>query len=309
MSTTIKFCTLILLVALYSPCSAAGGRVWTSANGAFEIEADVVSFNETLVVLKRPTGELVAVELKELSSKDQEFVRSKESADKKDVPAEEMQTWTAKDGMKVRGKVLAYGRKELVVQRKQSSVHVNEKKFSAIDALHQKLVLRILSELESTKIEDEKQLEEWAKKLGGNAKKYPLEGVLLQLESGDEIGVPFFMFAREELGVLQPGWELWKQQAESEESRNRESFLLRSAAMAYQKDRAAKQQIEMLKLEMLGAATGLTSIWQVGLAPRTGTYGRPFAVMVTAQNSEIASQMALQKYPGYELVGVRKANR
>ena len=79
--------------------------------------------------------------------------------------------------------------------------------------------------------------------------------------------------------------------------------------MAYQQDRAAKQQIEMLKLEMLGAATGLTSIWQVGLAPRQGTYGRPFAVMVTAQNSEIASQMALQKYPGYELVGVRKANR
>jgi hypothetical protein len=309
MSLIIKTCTLFLVFALHLLTSVANGRVWSSANGAFEIEAEEVSFNETLVVLKRPSGELVAVELKELSSKDQEYVRSKQSTDKEKVAAEEMQTWTAKDGMKVRGKVVAYGRKELIVQRKLSHVHVNDKKFSMIDALHQKLILRILSAVENTKIEDEKQLEEWAKKLGANPKTYPLEGVLMQLESGDEIGVPFFLFAREELGILQPGWELWKEQAESEESRNRESFLLKSAAMAYQQDRAAKQQIEMLKLEMLGVATGVTSVWQVGLAPGFNTYGRPFAVMVTAQNSEFATQMALQRYPGYELVGVRRASR
>ncbi|MDX1925655.1 MAG: SHD1 domain-containing protein [Pirellulaceae bacterium] len=308
MSRSVLSCTLMLL-ALQLFSNVAVGRVWSSANGAFEIEGEEISFNETLVVLKRPNGELVALELKELSSKDQEYVRSKQLQEKEKVAAEEMQTWTAKDGMKVRGKVVAYGRKEMVVQRKLGHVHVNDKKFSTIDALHQKLVLRILSVVENTKLEDEKQLEEWAKKLGGNPKTYPLEGVLMQLESGDEIGVPFFLFAREELGILQPGWELWKEQAESEEMRNRESFLLRSAAMAYQKDRAAKQQIEMVKLEMLAVSTGVTSVWQVGLAPGPGVYGRPFAVMVTAQNSEVASQMALQRYPGYELVGVRKASR
>jgi hypothetical protein len=196
----------------------------------------------------------------------------------------------------------------LIVQRKLGHVHVNDKKFSTIDPLHQKIVLRILSELEQTKIEDAKQLEDWAKKQGGSAKTYPLEGVLLQLESGDEIGVPFFLFSPEELAILEPGWELWKERAESDEARNRESFLVQSAAMAYQRDRAAKQQIEMLKLDMLGAMAGITAIWEVGLAPGPKTYGRPMSIMVTAQNSGIATQMALQRYPGYVLIGVRKAS-
>ena len=65
----------------------------------------------------------------------------------------------------------------------------------------------------------------------------------------------------------------------------------------------------MLKLEMLGAATGVIAIWQVGLAPGPGVFGRPMSVMVPAQNSEIASQLALQRYPGSVLVGVRRASR
>jgi hypothetical protein len=299
--------TIFLSTVQFS--DSAEARVWTSANGGFEIEAEAISFSDTLVVLKRPSGELVAVELKDLSSKDQEYVRSKEAKETEELAADEMQTWTANDGMKVRGRVVAYGRKELAVQRKLGQVHINDKKFSAIDPLHQKLVLRIMSELEKEKFEDVKQLEAWSKKLGSDVKTYPLEGVLLQLESGDEIGVPFFLFAREELNILEPGWELWKERAESDESRERESFLMRSAAMAYQQDRAAKQQIEMLKLDMLGAVAGVTAIWQVGLAPGPRTYGHPMAVMVTAQNSEIASRMALQQYPGYVLVGVRKASR
>lgn len=305
----LKTSPLLLLLVSSLITNSSIGREWTSASGGFKIEAEAVSFNDELVVLKKSTGELIAVELKELSSVDQEFIKSKEATDAEKNSAESMQTWTAKDGMKVRGRVLAYGRKELRILRKQGHVVINETQFSMLDPLHQRLILRIVSELEKTRFESEKQLEEWAKKSGGNPKTYMLEGVLLELESGDEIGVPFFLFAPEELAILEPGLELWKERAESDESRSRESFLVRSAAMAYQRDRAANKQIEMVKLNMLGAVAGVTAIWQVGLAPGRGTYGRPTTVMVAAQNSDIASRMAMQQYPGYVLVGVSRASR
>lgn len=301
---------LLLVVGICSgPSSVAYGRIWSNTNGAYELEADVISFNDSMVVLKKPTGELVAIELKDLSAKDQEFVRSQEAKDAERKAADEMQTWTGKEGMKFRGRVLAYGRKELTIQRKLRTVYINGKPFSTLDPLHQKVLLKILSKLEDQQFENEKQLDQWAKKLGSNPKSYPLEGVMLQLESGDEIGVPFFMFSTEDLAVLEPGWELWKEREESNASRESESFLVRSAARAYQQDRQANQQIEMLKLEMLGAATGVIAIWQVGLAPGPGVFGRPMTVMVPAQNSEIASQLALQRYPGSILVGVRRASR
>lgn len=309
MRSESRLFVLVPLFALFVCVGSSTGREWTSASGGYTLEAELISFNNSLVVLKRRDGGLVAVELKELSAKDQEYVRSKETVEAHKESVDKMQTWTSKDGMKVKGRIAAFGRKELAVQRKQGHVHINDKKFSTIDPLHQKLILRILSELEKTKFEDEKQLEDWAKKLGGNPTSYQLEGVLMQLESGDEIGVPFFLFAPDELAVLQPGWELWKQKSESAEAQDRESFLVRSAAMAYQRDREMNQRIEMLKLDMLSAAAGVTSIWQVGLAPGPRTFGHPMSIMVSAQNSDIATQMVLQRYPGYVLVGVRRASR
>ncbi len=219
-----------------------------------------------------------------------------------------MQTWTGKEGLKIRGRIVAFGKRDLKVQRKLGVVHINDNKFSAIDTLHQKVLLKIISHLEKITLEDEKQLETWAKSIGGEPKVYPLEGVLMQLESGDEIGVPFFLFSSQDLEVLQPGWALWQERDASEKAREQESFLMKSAAMAYQRDRSQQQQVEMVKLEMLAVATGVVSIWQVGLAPRPGVYARPMTVMVPAANSGIASELALQKYPGFTIVGVRRAS-
>jgi hypothetical protein len=304
----ISTCALVLFLGL-SLTSVVSGRVWSSKDGLYKIEAEIVAFNGTMVVLKRPTGKLTAVELAELSAEDNEYVLSKEVTDAVKKSADEMQTWTGVDGLKVRGKVIAYGRKELKVQRKLGKVHIDDKKFSMIDQLHQLMLLKILSRLEETKFENEAQLEEWAKGLGAAPKIYMLEGVLMELESGDKIGVPFFMFSEADLAVLKPGWDLWLERKESEEQQEQESFLVRSAAMAYQRDRAANQQIEVMKLSLLAAATGVVDIWQVGLIPAPGVMGRPMSVMVPAQNSEYAAAMALKNYPGYTILAVRRASR
>lgn len=300
--------TLALCFGMLLPTAWAEARVWSSTNGQFKVEADVIAFNEKLVVLKKESGDLIAVELEHLSAEDQQYVAAKETVDATKKNVDEMQTWTGKDGLKIRGRIVAFGRKDLKVQRKLGVVHINDTKFSAIDPLHQKLVLKILSHLEKTKLEDEKQLETWAKSIGGEPKVYPLEGVLMQLESGDEIGVPFFLFSSQDLEVLQPGWEVWKEKDASDHAREQENFLMKSAAVAYQRDRKQQQQIEMVKLDLLAAATGVVNIWQVGLVPRPGVYGRPMTVMVPAMSSGIASELALQKYPGYTIFGVRRAS-
>lgn len=301
----LRVCGLLALLL----CANWGeAREWTSKNGQFKIEAEAIAFSDHLVVLKKGNGALVAVELDQLSSADQEYVAAKETVDAAKKQLDEIQTWTGKDGLKIRGRIVAFGKKDLKVQRKLGTVHFDDKKFSAIDPLHQKLLLKIMSQLEKTQIENEKQLEQWAKGIGGEPKVYSLEGVLMQLESGDEIGVPFFLFSSQDLEVLQPGWELWQERDASNQARERESFLMRAQAMAYQRERKQTQQIELLKLDMLAAATGVIDIWEVGLTPAQGGFGRPMTVMVPAANSGIASNLALQKYPGYTVFGVRRAS-
>lgn len=296
-------CTLALTGAAH-----AKPRKWTSANGVFSLHADAIAFNDTTVVLKKEDGSLVAVQLQALAQEDRDYVESKEAKTEAKKAAEEMQTWTSADGMKVRGQVVAYGRKTVQVGRQRGQVTVNGKRFSEVDPLQQKVLLKVLSRIEKQELETEKELLEWAKSLGGSPKSYTLDGVLMRLESGDRVGVPFFMFSEDDLAVLEPGWKLWLEKHESEDAREDESFLVRAQAMAYQRDRMAKRQIELLKLELLATATGATDIWQVGLVPAQGRYGRPLAVMVTGRNSQIAAQKALARYPGYVVGGIAKAS-
>ncbi len=296
-----------LLLFLAAITELAHGRVWSDKSGRFQVEADMIAFSDSSVVLKRPSGELLGIAVGELSTSDQEYLRMKETAEKASKSASEMQIWTSKDGMKVRGRVLAYGRKDLIVQRKLGSVTFDGKRFGSIDPLHQKLLLKIVSHLEQQKLEDEKSLEAWARTIGGEPKKYRLEGVLLELETGDQIGVPFFLFASEELAILEPGWQRWVEEKASDEQREHESFLMRSQAMAYQQDRV-QRQIEMVKLELLAAAAGIIGIWDVRLIPRPGLRGMPMRVMVPAANSEVARSVASARFPGYVVSGMRRAN-
>jgi len=292
--------------------SSLEARTWTSRSGGYQLEADAVAFNDTTVILKKKSGDLVAVELAELSEVDRQYVQSKELDEQLGDSIARLQTWESKDGMKIRGRVLAYGRKDVAVARERGKVTIDGKPLDQIDPLHRRLVLRVMSELEGKSFSSERELTNWARTLGAQPKVYSLEGVLMELESGDQLAVPFFMFADSGLEVLKPGWDAWVKASDDADARRRESLMLQSEAMEYQRyeqeESRQRQQIEILKLNLLAAQTGLTSIWEVGLRPGPGVYGRQISVMVTARNSEIATQMALQQHPGYFVFGVRRAS-
>jgi hypothetical protein len=220
--------------------------------------------------------------------------------------AEEMQTWTGTDGLRVRGKILAYGRQELKIQRINAHIHFNDRKFSSIDPLHQQLLLKIVSKMEGRPLANESDLDKWGKDLGGAPRVLTLDGVRMRLESGDELNVPFFLFASHEQDLLRPGWQRWLDEKSTHEQKEAQNSMMRSQVLAYQADRAAQKQVEQVKLELLAAATGIISIWKVKIVPPLGGY--PMSVIVPAENSQIATNMALQKYPGYVLVGVARAS-
>lgn len=298
-------CVIVFWLAVTQICHA---RTWSSTSGAYTLQADAIAFNETTVILKKENGDLVAVEIAELAETDREYLKSKELADKMANSVEGMQTWTSVDGLKVRGRVLAFGRKDLVVTRQRGKVHVGDVAFPKLDPLHQKLVLKIMSKLEGQEFTAERELTSWSVGLGGQSKVYPLEGVLMELESGDKLAVPFFLFSKQDLAVLQPGWKAWVESDADEAARERESLMMQTEASEYQRNARERQQIERLRLNMMAVVAGVTSVWEVGLAPGMGVYGRPTTVVVNARDSLTASQMAMSNYRGYTVTFVRRVS-
>lgn len=305
----------LVFVAVAPVAQDAESRTWKASKGFYSIKGELFAYNDTTVVIKRDGSEkLVAMETAELSEADQKFIADKREKDQQTsagTSAEDWHTWTSASGWQIRGRVLAYGRKDLVVDRKLGSVTINGKNFSTLDALHQKLVLAILSKLENQTIADDSDLRTLAASFQGQPKEYTLEGVMLQLENKDEIPVPFFLFSDKDLELLRSGWEAWQAADSDSAARAREDFLVQQEAMQYQRmqrQQIQHEQMEVLKLNLLATAVGATNIWEVALFPAPGVRGRPMTVVVSAPNSQAAAQIAVQQHRGYVPGPIRRVN-
>lgn len=305
----------VAMMVLAPVAQDSDSRTWKSRNDQYSIKAELIAYNETTVVLKRGgTEKLIAVEIDQLSEPDQKLIAEKRANDKaenRQASADDWHTWTSVSGWQIRGRVLSYGRKDLVVESKSGNVLVNGKPLSTFSALRQKLIFAILSKLEDKQIEDEQDIRTYLGSIQSSPKKYPLEGVMLQLESGDQVPVPFFMFSQRDLDLLQTGWESWLAAEGDSTARAREDFLVQQEARQYQTMQQREmrhEQMEVLKLNLLATATGVTSIWEVALFPAPGTRGRPLTVVVSAPNSQAAAQVAVQQHRGYVAGPIRKVS-
>jgi hypothetical protein len=289
-------------------------RKWSDATGGYVFEGDLIGVNDNTAVIQK-TGkkrDLVAVAVKQLSKADQQYLKSKEAEEASEKAAGGQQTWTMKSGLKVNARVVDYGRKDITLQRRRSKVYVNDQVFDNLGGVKQKIVLRIVSHFENTPIEDKKALETWILKLKGAPKTYTCDGVVLELENGDEYGVPFFLFSANDLKVLQPGWDTWlaardardkKEVAAAE--RERESLMLQAQAEAYQRDKENEHKMRVMELQLQAVAAGVTDIWEVELLPRNGR-GPSRVVVVSGRDSDAAARAALSKFPGYSIGGAAK---
>ncbi len=286
----------------------ADARTWTDSTGHYRVEADLIGFNDTTVVLKKQDRQMVAVPVARLSKDDQAYLQSKEVAESARRSADAMQTWTMASGLKVVGRVVDYARKDVTIQRRRGKVYVNDRLFDNLPEVYQKMLPKIVSHFENTDIADKRGFDSWVMKLRGEPRTYTCEGVVLELENGDEYGVPFFFFSPNDLKLLQPGWKRWQAADKDRAKQEEEQFLLQSQAQAYQQDQATNQQIAMMQLQLQGYQAGLFKLWEVALYPGPGVASPPLCVVVPAGDSRGAAMEAVRLNPGFVAGAVREVS-
>jgi hypothetical protein len=302
----MKKIALVLAVSIFFP-SSLYARVWTDASGKYTIDANLIAFSGTTVVLQRGDHELGQIPIEKLSKADQEYLKSKEAGDAMKKVAGAMQTWTLRSDLKLVGRVVGYAHRTLTVERRGGNIYVNDRLFDNLPQVYQMLIPKIVAH-QANLVKDNKQaLEDWLVSLKGQPQTFTIEGVLFELEGGDRYVVPFFFFSDADQALLKPGYEQWlaAHMKKQYEQRDNQEFLVQSLIAARQQDQQIQQQIAQMQM-VQNVAIGATQLWEVTLYPGRGTAGSPQWVTMPGINSRDASAAALNQYPGYVAGPVRK---
>jgi hypothetical protein len=296
------FCAIVILLLV---TQVAYARQWKTANGKYKVTGDLVAFNDDHVVIQKANKDkdLISIKMDELSKEDQEFLKSKESEELLKSEAERLHTWTFKGGLKVTARVVDYVKKDAVIGKRRGKIYVNDRAYKSLPEVYQKIVQRVIEHYEKITVENEKDIEKWLEKRGNKDAKYACDGVILELENGDEYAVPIFLFSEKDQYVLTPGWERWAQYKDDEKKSDHERLLLEAQTRAYQQTQQ-QTQIQQLQLGLLVSQAGL--VWEVCLVPPQGVVGYPQCVVVPAANSAQASAQALVRFPGYTVAAARR---
>jgi SLA1 homology domain 1, SHD1 len=289
------------MALLWLSGSSALAREWTDATGKVKQEGDLVDFDGHLAVLKKGDGHLVAIPVEKLSQADQEFLASKLAKDEMKSQGSKDRTWTMTNGIKVSGRVLKYGRKELVLTRKESKLWALDKPWSDLNEWQKYVILQIASKGEKREFKTEKQLESLLVARKGEPLVYPVEGVMIELEDGELFAAPFFLFSEKDLAVLEPGWKAWVAAEKDEQRREEQSMMLRSVANEYQKNKEIEH-----KIQLLHAASDWFDLWEVTLSDSKGNMVR---VVVPARDSRSAQMAALLQHPKGTIQQTRKVRK
>jgi hypothetical protein len=296
---------IALSVALAA--AQAHARKWTDSTGKYTVEADLIAADRLRVVLQNAEHRLISIERDKLSKADQDFVATELRQRQSRRNLNNDQVWTLKNGLKVRARVVAYGKRDVLVQVHNGQLYVNDRRFDNLPEVYQKMVPRIIDHFESDDLQTDADFKAWVAGHEGVTRHYELNGVALELDNGDRYAVPFFFFSDADLKVLQPGWQRWAAAKEDAE-RERENLYLQAQAQAYQHDPAANQQVSQLQLGLLGTIAGVTSMWEVQLFPGPGVMAQPMSVVVFARDSRSAVASALNGRPQYLAGPVRRLN-
>ncbi len=316
-----RFVTTILLVPAMALSLEA--RLWTDVTGNYTLEADMIGFDDKEVVVQRADGELAAFKIEKLSKQDQAYLKTKDAQDQHAILIDQLQMWHLKNGLKVTGRVVDFAKHDVTVQQRRGKVYVNHIAFDNLPPIYQSMLPLIAAHMEPTGKIDKQGFKEWVAGLEGMPRTFKLSGVLLELENGDEYGVPFFLFSDEDQKLLSPGWKSWQAARKDPSQAQRESFKLQSAAAAYRQgqqqsaseaerrrqNEAYQRQVATINLQFQAIQAGLTSAWEVTLYPLPGTYARPRWVVAYGRNSLEATQNALRANPGFRDGPVRKLSR
>jgi hypothetical protein len=306
-----------LLLLAGAGAITAEAREWKDVTGIYKIEADLVGFDETTAILQRENKELGAFPIEKLSDADREFLKSKAALETHEKNLGALQTWTTAKGVKIVGKIVDYAQRDVTIQRRRGRLFVNDKLYDNLPQVYQRILNAVVEHFENFPVNNRADLDRWVLGLRGAAKTYTVDGVIMELENGDEYGVPFFLFSEGDRKILEGGFAAWlsehglpeqPQSASEYVDPNEHQLRLQSLAAAFQQNQQINQQIAIMNLNMQAIQAGLTSAWEVTLYPAAGNPNPPRWVVTLGRNSEIATQIALQENPGFFPGPVRRVS-
>jgi hypothetical protein len=201
------------LVVVVAVTGIADARVWKDATGLYTINADLVGFDDDMVILQRENKELGSCPIDKLCKEDREYLKSKEALKIHNSNIDQAQAWTMSNGLKLVGKIVDYEREQVVIKQQDGKVLVNDKPFDGLPVIYQNILLRVVETMESKPMPNKKALEQWVSTSpifrGGESQNYDLEGVVFEFQDGSKYAVPFSIFAKEEQTLLKSGWDAW----------------------------------------------------------------------------------------------------
>ncbi|QDV73993.1 SHD1 domain-containing protein [Botrimarina mediterranea] len=301
---------LVAACLLFVGATSCDARTWSDSSGQYTVDAELVALTEKAAILQRGDHHLVSIDVEQLSEEDQAYLATEEAKLAADRVANKQQTWTTVGGIEIIGNVVDFVERDVTFQRRRSKVYVNDRVFDNLPDVYQKIAPRVVAHFENLPtINDKASLERWLVRRRGQPATYKVEGVILELPSGDEYAFPFFLFRDEDLEVLKPGWDRWVAAHGNYESQSSMSDELRTLAAARQQDAEVTQQIAKLQLMMQTVEAGVTSLWEVTLMPGQGVAGTPLWVVVPGRDSRQATAAALSRNPGYIAGPVRRVSR
>lgn len=286
-------------------------RQWADASGAYSVEAELVSFNETAAVLKRADHELVAFPVADLSEEDKKYLASDEAKAVAQAFAEGMQIWKLADGSEIVGRIVDYANRDITLHRRHGRNYVNDRRLENLPEFYQRLIPKIVAHKEDLPRADRRGLRAWLVRQQGTPRTFHVDGVVMEIENGDEYAIPFFMFTKEDQRLLSPRWDAWNKAGQSKEyGVQREiAFLLESLASARQRDKEVQHEVAMMKLQLQAVQAGVTALWEVTLWPADGQSWQPAWVVVPGRDSLQATATALEQNLGFVAGPVRRVSR
>lgn len=265
------------LFFLAADVTTALGRLWTDSTGRYTLDAELVAFSNTAVVLKRADHELVAVPIDKLSDQDRRFLNSQDAGKCTNELSGGEQTWSLRDGSQLVGRIVDYASRDVTIQRRRGRIYVNDRVFENLPEFHQRIIPQIVAQFEGLQRADRRSLEDWLVRQRGAARTFHLNGVRLETQNGDEYAVPFALLSDADLKLIKPRWNDWLMAHRNNDYTALEdrAFLLSSLVAAHQHDQQVQREIALMQLKMQAVAAGVTSLWEVTLYPTAGQIGPP----------------------------------
>src|SRR6476660_8993910 len=164
----------------------ASARVWTDSTGKYSIEASLIAFNDSTVILQRADHQLGQVPIDKLSQADRDYLKGKEAGDAAKKVAGATQTWTLRTGEKLIGRVVGFAQKQMTVQRRRGNIYVNDRLLDNLPKIYQAMIPKIVANAVKLVRDDRQALEDWLVTQKGQPQTFTVEGPLFELEGGDE---------------------------------------------------------------------------------------------------------------------------